>query len=94
MFLTKNFETHYAFLESQLASSPDGGKYLCGKDLTAADILMSFPLMMARTSRGRISMSDYPKLNEYTNMLENNEAYLRSIKRVEEVSGEPVKSQL
>lgn len=94
MFLNKNFETHYSFLESQLASSPDGGKYLCGPDLTAADILMSFPLMVARTSRGKVSMSDYPKLNEYTNLLENNEVYLRSLKKIEEVSGEPVKSHL
>lgn len=34
-FLTENFAKHFGFLDSQLASSPDGGKYLCGKDLTA-----------------------------------------------------------
>lgn len=44
LFLAPNFKTHYTFLEDQLKTSPDGGEFLCGKDLTAADILMSFPL--------------------------------------------------
>lgn len=35
LFLTENFKTHFSFLESQLASSPDGGEYLCGAELTA-----------------------------------------------------------
>ena len=42
MFLKPEFESHYKFLESQLETSPDGGQYLCGKDITAADFLMQF----------------------------------------------------
>lgn len=40
MFLNAQYKTQFGFLEEQLKTSPDGGQYLCGKDLTAADILM------------------------------------------------------
>ena len=89
MFLIENFKTHFGFLESQLKSSPDGGKYLCGKDITAADILMSFPLI---AGKGKVDAKAYPTLTAYRKMLEQNEVYLKSIKKVEEVSGEPFKA--
>lgn len=92
IFLNKEFETHWGFLESQLKSSPESGKYLCGKDITAADILMSFPLFVA--ARSKVNMSAYPKLAEYIKLLEQNEVYQRSIKKIEEVSGEPFKAML
>ena len=92
MFLIQNFKTHFGFLELQLKSSPDGGPYLCGKDLTAADILMSFPLMAA--GKRKLDHAAYPKLSEYIGMLEKNEVYLRSIKKAEEASGEPFKALL
>ena len=43
-FLHPNLRAQWDFLESQLATSPDGGDYLCGANLTGADIMMSFPL--------------------------------------------------
>lgn len=90
-FLIENFKTHFGFLESQLASSPDNGAYLCGKDITAADILMSFPLIAGRS---KIDSAAYPKLTAYSRSLEQNEVYLRSVKKVEDVSGEPFKAML
>lgn len=42
--LNPNLRTQWDFLESQLATSPDDGEYLCGANLTGADIMMSFPL--------------------------------------------------
>lgn len=45
-FLNPNLRANWDFLESQLATSPNGGDYLCGADLTGADIMMSFPLGM------------------------------------------------
>ena len=92
MFLNRNFETQFGFLESQLKSSPEGGKYICGKDLTAADIMLSFPLIAA--GRSKIPASAYPTLVEYKNLLEHNEVYQRSIKKIEEVTGEPFKAML
>lgn len=91
MFLNENFRTHFGFLESQLKTSPEGGQYLCGKDLTAADILMSFPLI---AGKHKVDRTAYPTLAAYTKMLETNEAYLRSIKKAEEASGEPFKALL
>ena len=92
MYLQANFKAHFGFLESQIKSSPDGGKYLCGKDLTAADILMSFPLMAA--GKRKLDGAAYPKLREYIDLLEENEVYQRSIKKAEEASGEPFKALL
>ena len=89
MFLLENYKTHFGFLESQLASSPDGGEYLCGKDLTAADILMCFPLIAGKS---KVDKSAYPKLAAYTERLEKSDGYLNSIKKIEEVTGEPFKA--
>lgn len=91
MFLTENFKTHFSFLESQLATSPDGGKYLCGTYLTAADIMMSFPLIAGRS---KIDRAQYPKLIAYSEMLEKHEGYVASVKKIEEVSGESFKAML
>lgn len=35
-YVTRNFETHFSFIEDQLATSPNGGNYLCGPNLTGA----------------------------------------------------------
>ena len=45
-YVRPNLKTHFDFLESQLATAPDGGGYLCGIDLTGADFMMSTPLGM------------------------------------------------
>lgn len=45
-FLHPNLQRQFDFLESQIATSPSGGDFLCGKDLSGADIMMSFPLGM------------------------------------------------
>lgn len=92
LYLHPNFKSNFAFLESQLASSPNGGEYLCGKDLTAADILMSFPLIMGKQTIAE--MGSFPKLQAYVKKLEENDVHLRSIKKVEEVTGEPMSSKL
>ncbi|KAG9698794.1 hypothetical protein KCU95_g2286, partial [Aureobasidium melanogenum] len=88
MFFNPNFKTHFDFLESQLASAPNGGGFLCGKDLTAADILMSFPLQAGQKRLKMINATDYPKLDAYVNKLDNMEGYKRSIDRIEKETGE------
>ena len=92
MFLNETFKTHFSFLESQLASSPGGGKYLCGTELTAADILMSFPLMVA--AQQKIDAKAYPKLMEYIKMLEQNEVHKRSEEKAKEAGGGKIKASL
>jgi glutathione S-transferase len=85
-FLEPNFRTHYAFLEEQLKTAPDNGGYLCGKDLTAADILMSFPLE-AGQSRSGMSKETNPLVWAYIDRLHDHESYKRSIRKIEEIEG-------
>lgn len=61
-FLEPNYRTHVDFLESQIASSPDDGEYLCGKELSGADILMSFPLVAAKGRVPGFTQEKHPKL--------------------------------
>lgn len=76
-------------MEEQLATSPGGGEYLCGKNLTAADILLSFPLEAAFSRAGLGASSDaYPKLVAYVNRMKEHESYKRAAKKAEEMSGE------
>lgn len=75
-------------LNDQLSTS--GGKYLCYDQLTAADILMSFPLLAAK---GRFTEivpgweKTYPRVVEYIKTLESNPGYKKSIAKVEELDG-------
>ncbi|KAK5945109.1 bifunctional glutathione transferase/peroxidase [Knufia obscura] len=86
MFLKPNFETHFKFIESQLESSPEGGDYLCGKDITAADILMAFPLEAGK-SRSGMTQEQCPCLWKYVDLLHQREAYQRSVEKIREVEG-------
>ncbi|KAK4504805.1 hypothetical protein PRZ48_002767 [Zasmidium cellare] len=89
-FLTRNFLNYFNFLEQQVGSSPGGGKYICGNELTAADMMMSFPLLAAK-SRNKIDKAKYPKLIAYIETLEKNEGYQASVKEIEEKTGDKFK---
>lgn len=90
-FIGPEFATHLAFLESQLETSPGNGNYLCGAHLTAADILLTFPLMLVREKSTELSggeglgkLSDnYPKVWAYLKRLEEEPGYKRAVARVE-----------
>ncbi|KAJ7778692.1 glutathione S-transferase [Mycena maculata] len=89
-FVVPGFATHLAFLEAELASAPDGGPYLCGVHLTGADILMSYPLLVARLSLdgpGPLNKEKYPKLWQYTELLETTPSYKRAVGRIVELEG-------
>ena len=92
LFMDPNRKTHFDFLENQLATAPNEGEYLCGKELTGADILMIFPLEMAR-GNGFITKEKYPKLVAYVTRLQEREANIRATKKIEEVTGEKYKPQ-
>ncbi|KFY06472.1 hypothetical protein V491_08605, partial [Pseudogymnoascus sp. VKM F-3775] len=86
-YLDPNFDTTFAFLEEQIKTSPGGGKYMCGPHLTAADILISFPLIAAKGRGELLPKEKYPALRAYADMLEEEEGYKKSIAKVEEVDG-------
>ena len=85
-FLSPNLKANFDFLESQIATSPNNGEFLCGAELTGADILMSFPLSAAR-GRSVLTKQAYPKMWEYVGRLEEREAYKRAVEKIVEVEG-------
>ncbi|GAT26876.1 glutathione S-transferase [Aspergillus luchuensis] len=85
-FLARNIQSHLEFLEDQLRSSPNGGAYLCGTELTAADIMMSFPVI-AMSGRLQDQLDKFPLLAKYAERLQKEEGYIRAVKKVEEVDG-------
>ncbi|KAK4120238.1 hypothetical protein N657DRAFT_649303 [Parathielavia appendiculata] len=92
-FLIPELIHHLDFLESQLETSPDNGNYLCGNDLTTADILMSFPLQLVRErgaavhdARGKDRLADkYPKVYAYLKRLEEEPGYKRAEAKIKEL---------
>lgn len=90
-FLGHNFDTHFAFLEGQMKSSPDGGQYLCGTELTGADVLMSFPLEKAK-ERGMINKTQHPSLCSYIDRLTERDAYKKALAKIEEQEKPPTSS--
>ncbi|PHH68830.1 hypothetical protein CDD82_237 [Ophiocordyceps australis] len=98
LFVLPNAVKHMRLIDDMLATS--GGRYLCGDKLTAADILMSFPLLAGRdrwdemgkwgggaTNAGGTWAEAFPRIVEYTARLEKEEGYRRSIERIEAVDG-------
>jgi len=87
--IESELKTHLDFLESQLASAPDGGPYLCGAHLTGADIMMSFPLLTVQTQDGSpLNKKSYPKLWAYAELLKESESSKRAIAKIVEIEGE------
>lgn len=91
-FVFPNARRHLRFFDGQLASS--GGAYLCGGELMAADILMSFPLVAAKSRWDELGCWEggswakaHPRVAEYVARLESEPGYRRSIERIEAIDG-------
>jgi glutathione S-transferase len=74
-FITPQITTHLDFMESELGKS----EWFAGKDLTGADIQMSFPLEAA-TARGGLDASR-PKLMAFVERIHARPAYRRALER-------------
>lgn len=85
-FLGPSLNTHFDFLETQIATSPDNGDFLCGRELSGADIMMSFPLRAAK-GRSTFSKERHPKLWAYVERLEAMEGYKRAVQKIVDVEG-------
>ena len=86
-FLQRSMKSHYDYLEGQLATSPDAGHYMCGADLSAADIMLSFPLEAGK-SRSGFTQSQYPKIWAYVEHVHSRDAYKRAVAKIVEIEGE------
>lgn len=100
-YVYPNARRHLTLINQQLESSPGGGRYLCGDTLTAADILMSFPLIAARQLlqdvgpwEGGSWEAEFPRIREYVELLEKEEGYKRSLDKVKEMEGGKVAAAL
>ncbi|KAL4915893.1 glutathione S-transferase [Aspergillus aurantiobrunneus] len=84
-FVDPNLERTFDFLEDQLKTSPGGGPFFCGTKLSAADIMMSFPLIASNT---RMPLKEkYPHLVSYVEAIEKQEGYKRAVAKIQEVDG-------
>ncbi|KAK4495147.1 hypothetical protein PRZ48_013474 [Zasmidium cellare] len=84
-FLIENYAMYFGFLEGELESSPDGGEFLCGTELTAADVMMSFPVLVGRTL---VDLTKYPRVLAYIDTMEKGSEYKASIDEIEAKTGE------
>ncbi|KAF7362353.1 Glutathione S-transferase [Mycena venus] len=90
-YLDPNFVTHFSFLEEQLTTAPDGGPYLCGRKLTGADMMMSFPVMLVTSGWGSVANMNketFPKLFAYAELLTKSESYKRAVDKIVAIEGE------
>ncbi|EEP78108.1 predicted protein [Uncinocarpus reesii 1704] len=81
-YLGPNLRTHMDFLEGQIASSPGGGRYICGEQLSGADILIVYALEVEEAS-GVLNPKTYPKLTAYLNGLRARDAFKQATAKVE-----------
>jgi glutathione S-transferase len=86
--LTPEFKTRFEFLEGQLATAPEGGPYLCGKDVSAADMQMLLPLQAARSIE-LYKEGEYPRIDKWIQLLEEDKEYRVAVEKVEELEGKP-----
>lgn len=86
-FLQPNFDNHFKFVESQISSSPDSGQFLCGPELSGADVLMVFPLEAA-IGRAGLTKEKYPKTVAYVERLQQRDAYKKAVQKIIDETGE------
>ncbi|KAI1277594.1 putative glutathione S-transferase [Xylaria sp. FL0933] len=89
-FVVPNLKAQLAFLEKQLETS--GGDFLCGKNLTSADVLLSFGLVSIKDRLEEFGSwptggpkAVYPKLFTYIARLESQPGYKKSIEKIKEI---------
>ena len=85
-YLEPNFKSNFDFLETQITTSPNNGKYLCGSELSGADFIMSYPLL-GSTGQAGLTKQKYPNLWAYVERLESIESYKRAVQKIMEIEG-------
>lgn len=96
MIVFPNMKRHFGMLEQFLETSPGDGPYLCGRTLTGADIMLSYPLIAGRDgafdgigkwAKGSFEAT-YPKLHAYTGRLAEEPGWKRSVDKIREIEGD------
>ena len=94
MLVFPNVQRNLTLLEGFLASAPSTGKYMCGDHLTAADILVSYPLMAAKDrtkDMGKFEKgtpeATFPKVFEYIDRIAAEPGYKKAADKIREIEG-------
>ncbi|GAP90009.2 putative glutathione S-transferase [Rosellinia necatrix] len=89
-FVLPNLKTQLAFLEKQLETSE--GDFLCGKNLTSADVLLSFGLVSVKDKVAEFGSwpvggpkAVYPKLYAYIDRLQSEPGYKNAVAKINEI---------
>ncbi|KAK5664235.1 hypothetical protein OQA88_451 [Cercophora sp. LCS_1] len=92
-----NSKRHFTLLEQYLSTSPEGGKYLCGPDLTGADIMFAYPLQAGLEMRAFDDMGGtwekgsfqdtFPNLHAYIKRLAEEPGWKRALQKIKEIEG-------
>ncbi|KAL8370872.1 hypothetical protein RB595_000963 [Gaeumannomyces hyphopodioides] len=89
LLVVPNLKRQLGFLEGQLETSPGGGDYLCGKDLTAGDISLAFPILWGKTEFGGMGLTEaaFPRAFAYMERLEARPGWKRAADKIREIEG-------
>ncbi|KAL6825840.1 hypothetical protein J3E69DRAFT_335151 [Trichoderma sp. SZMC 28015] len=92
-YIFPNIYRHIKFLDQQLRTS--GGRYICCDHLTAADIILSFPLFAAQGSfdsmgewEGGSWKTEFPRVLEYIEQLGSEVGYKKSTETIANIEAE------
>ncbi len=75
-FVTPNIIRHFEYVESHLTNNA----YFAGKEITGADIQMSFPLE-ASVAKGAITGQSHPNIYRFVNEFQARDAYQRALEK-------------
>ncbi|KAI9668576.1 MAG: hypothetical protein M1831_001015 [Alyxoria varia] len=85
-YLSPNLTLNFAFLEDQLKTSPDSGKFFCGANITAADFMLEFPVGAA-AKEDIVTKEQHPLLVEYIDRMKERESYQQAGDRIKKDFG-------
>lgn len=98
-YIHPNARRSLKMIEEHLSTSK--GKYLCGSELSAADILLSFALIAGGARFDNLGSweggswgAEFPRVKAYADMLKAEEGYLRSLEKIKEFEGKGDKAAL
>lgn len=86
-YLAPEYDKHFSFIESLLATSPSNGHFLCGTHLTGADIMVHWALECAR-NKNAVVPDKFPLTYRYLERLGRREAFQRARARILLKTGE------
>ncbi|HYD81984.1 MAG TPA: glutathione S-transferase [Paucimonas sp.] len=75
-FIEPQIKTHLDYIEAELGKA----EWFAGKDLSAADVQMSFPLEAA-ASRAGVNAQTYPRMADFLARIHARPAYKRALER-------------